>query len=244
MSFGKQSGTQTTIPTLSPEQNAMIAAQTKNFTENIAPTYAQAVQGATNLYNQSAGGVNQAAQNLSGTAGQAQATLGGTGESALRTGITGLENLFNPDYEQQQINASLIPAQMQYQQNLANQTAQFGGAGNLGSARSALAQTALAGQTQALQQQAAAQVARDVAAQRAQAASTLSQLGQGGIGQALGAAGQQVTASMLPQELYNKYSSVIFGVPSTSYNPNFAGTQATTTTTSGNKLAINPFGSL
>jgi hypothetical protein len=59
---------------------------------------------------------------------------------------------------------------------------------------------------------------------------TLAGLGQGGIGQALGAAGQQVTAAMTPQQLYNQYASVIFGTPSASYNPDFRGTQATNTT--------------
>jgi hypothetical protein len=41
----------------------------------------------------------------------------------------------------------------------------------------------------------------------------------------LGAAGQVVTAAYTPQDLYNKYASVIFGTPSASYSPNFAGTQ-------------------
>ena len=73
-----------------------------------------------------------------------QSALGGTGESALRTGISGLENLFSPDYERQQINDALLPAELQYQQNLAGQNAGFGGAGQMGSARQALANTQLA----------------------------------------------------------------------------------------------------
>jgi hypothetical protein len=62
------------------------------------------------------------------------------------------------------------------------------------------------------------------------AAGQLAQLGQGGIGQALGAAGQGVSAAMTPQQLYNQYASVIFGTPSASYNPDFRGTQSTTQT--------------
>jgi hypothetical protein len=46
----------------------------------------------------------------------------------------------------------------------------------------------------------------------------------------LGAAGQRVAASMVPQDLYNKYASVIFGTPQGSYTPNFAGTQGQQTT--------------
>jgi len=241
MSIGKSGGTSTTIPTLSPEQNAMIAAQTGLFTGTVGPAYQQAVTGATNLYNSTATGVQNAAQNLAGTAAQAQNTLGSTGESALRTGIAGLENLYTPQYEQQQLNAVLQPAQAQYQQNLANQTAQFGGTGNLGSARQALAQTQLAGANQASQQQAAAQVENQIAQQRMAAGQSLIGAGQGGIGQALGAAGQQVTAAMTPQQLYNQYAGVLFGTPSQSYNPNFAGTQATTTSGSnyGIKSAIS-----
>ena len=232
MSFGKSSGGGTTVqtPEMTPEQRAQIQAQNEFFTGTIAPAYRQAVGGATDLYNLGAPGVTSAAQNLAGTAGQAQQTLGSTGESALRTGISGLESLFSPDYEQRQIQTALLPAQQQYQQNLANQQAQFGGAGNLGSARSALAQTALAGQTQATQQKAASDIQAQIAAQRLQAGQSLAGLGQGGIGQALGAAGQGVTAAMTPQQLYNQYASVIFGTPAASYTPDFRGTIGSTTT--------------
>lgn len=228
MSFGKSSST--TTPTLSDEQKAQIKAQNEFFTGTIAPTYTGAVKGATDVYNQNVGGVVNAAQNLAGTAGQAQQTLGSTGESALRTGITGLESLFSPDYEKNQIASALAPAQAQYQQNLANQQAMFGGTGNLGSARQALAGQQLAGQNQALMAKTAADIQAQTAAQRAGVGTTLAQLGQGGIGQALGAAGQGVTAAMTPQQLYNQYASVIFGTPSASYNPDFRGTQATSTT--------------
>jgi len=233
MSFGKSGGTQVTTPELTPEQRQQIAAQNQFFTQTIAPTYEQAVKGATDLYQQGAPGVTNAAQNLAGTAYQAQSTLGQTGESALRTGITGLQSLFDPNYERQQLDAALQPAQMQYQQNLAGLNAGFGGAGQLGSARNALAQTQLAGQTQASQQAAAAKILSDIAGQRLQAGSTLSQLGQGGIGQALGAAGQGVSAAMVPQDLYNKYASVIFGTPAGSYTPDFRGTQGSTVNTTG-----------
>ena len=228
MSFGKS--TSTTTPTLTDEQKAQIKAQTDFFTGTIAPTYTGAVKGATDVYNQNVGGVTNAAQNLAGTARQAQESLGATGESALRTGVSGLQSLFSPDYEQNQINAALGPAQAQYQQNIANQQAQFGGTGNLGSARQALAGQQLAGSNQALQAKTAADIQAQIAGQRMGVGSTLANLGQGGLGQAIGAAGQAVTASMTPQQLYNQYASVIFGTPSSSYNPNFAGTQGSNQT--------------
>lgn len=231
MSFGKGGGTTVQTPEMTPEQRAQIQAQTEFFTKTVAPTYTGAVKGATDLYNLGAGGVTQAAQNLAGTASQAQQALGSTGESALRTGITGLQSLFSPEYAQQQLNAAMAPAQAQYQQNLANQAAQFGAAGNLGSARQAMAQTQLAGQTQSAQAATAADILRNIEAQRLTAAGQLSQLGQGGIGQALGAAGQGVTAAMTPQQLYNQYASVIFGTPAASYSPDFRGTQTQRTDT-------------
>lgn len=235
MSFGKSSSTAN--PTLTPEQKAQIAAQTEFFTGTIAPTYKEAVGGAGDIYTQSKGGVLSAAQNQATQAQQAQETLGSTGESALRTGVTGMESLFNPDYEANQISAAMAPAQAQYLQNIAQQKAQFGGTGELGSAREALATQQTAGMNQAAQMATAAQVQKDIAAQRAGVASNLAQVGQAGLGGAVSAAGTSVTAAMTPQDLYNKYASVIFGTPSASYNPNFSGTQGVTKT--GTSMGIS-----
>ena len=228
MSFGKS--TQTMTPELTPEQKAQIAAQTEFFTGTIKPTYEQAVKGATNLYNVNAPGVLNAAQQLASTAGQAKSVLGETGESALRTGVTGLQSLFSPQYERTQIMSALQPAQAQYKTNVADLRRQFGGIGQRGSARQALAERQLAGATAANQANIAAQIQKDIAGQRLGAASTLAGLGQGGVNQALTAAGALGTAAMLPQDLYNKYASVIFGAPQSAYNPNFAGTQGQQTT--------------
>jgi len=218
-----------TAPVTTEEQKAAIRAQTAMLTGTIIPSYTQAVGGATNIYNQNAGGVLNAAQNQAGTARQAQELLGSTGESALRTGISGLQSVFDPAYAQQQIAAAMGPAQAQYMQNLEMQNRSMGGAGMLGSARQAIADRALAGQNQANQQQLAAQVANNVMGQRLSAANQLASYGQGGIGQALGAAGNAVSASMVPQQLYNQYASVLFGTPAASYQPDFRGTQGSTT---------------
>lgn len=242
MSFGKSGGSQVVMPQITEEQKQQIRAQTEFFTGTIAPSYTEAVRGATSLYNLNAPGALEAAQNQARVARQAQESLGGTGESALRTGITGLQSLFNPNYEANQIMAALAPAQAQYQQNVAQQNAALGATGNLGSARAALASRALAGQTQASQMQTAAAIQQGIQAQRAQAANQLAALGQGGIGQALGAAGNAVTASMTPQQLYNQYASVIFGTPAASYTPDFRGTQGSVTNTSGYNMGLN-FGS-
>lgn len=244
MSFGKSQSTSN--PVLTPEQKAQIAAQTAFFTGTIAPTYTGAVRGATDVYNVNAPGVLRAGQNLAGTALQAQRTLGETGESALRTGVTGLQSLFDPNYEARQVAAALAPAQGQYEQNLEMQRRALASTGNLGSARAALAAGQLAAATQGQQMQTAAQVQQQIAAQRATAASDLARLGQGGVGQALGAAGQVVSAAMTPQDFYNKYASVIFGTPAASYTPDFRGTQGNVQSGTqfgiGGSYGSSPFG--
>ena len=218
MSFGKSNNQMSQDPRLTAAQAAQVEASNKFATDTLIPTYKNAVQGATDVYNQNAGGVLNAAQNQAAIARQAQTSLGETGESALRTGISGLQSLFNPDYEANQIKAALAPAQAQYAQNIAGQEAQFGGTGNLGSARQALAGRQLAGANQAQMASTAAQVQRDIAGQRMGVGQTLAGLGQGGLGQALGAAGQATQAAMTPQQLYNQYASVIFGTPASASN--------------------------
>ena len=228
MSFGKGGSTTYTTPELTPEQRQQVDLQNQ-FAQYLIPTYKNLVGGATGLYNEAQPGVDLAAQNLAGTASQTQNVLGTTGESAVKTGISGLENLFSPDYEQQQLQAVMAPAQAQYQQNLSNQMAQFGGAGNLGSARSALAQTQLAGTAAAQQQAAAAQVENQIAQQRLAAGQALTGAGQTQLGQALGAAGQGVNAAMLPMNLYSQYGQILGLTPGSTYTPNFAGTQGSVT---------------
>jgi len=205
-------------PRLTAAQAAQVEASNKFATGTLIPTYEGAVKGATDVYNQNAGGVLNAAQNQAAAARQAQEALGGTGESALRSGIAGLQSLFDPNYEANQIKAALSPAQAAYAQNMAGQQAQFGGAGNLGSARQALAAQGAAGANQALMAKTAADTQAQIAAQRMTAANSLAGLGQSGLGQALGAAGQATQAAMTPQQLYNQYASVIFGTPASASN--------------------------
>jgi hypothetical protein len=65
----------------------------------------------------------------------------------------------------------------------------------------------------------------NLAAQQLQANQALSGYGQQGLTGAQAAGANQLTAAQAPQDLYNKYASVIFGTPAASYTPNFAGTQ-------------------
>ena len=214
---GKSSGSSTMVPTLSDEQKQYIKSQTDFFTKTVQPTYQDVLGRGTELYNKMAPGYEKAAQDYGRTAGQAGMALGETGESALRTGVSGLQNLFGKNYEQQQVQAALAPAQSQYMQNIANQQAQFGSAGGLGSARQALAGRQAAGANQALMAQTAAGVSNQVANQRAAAAQELARLGQGGLGQSMNAYAARLNAAGAPQDLFNKYGTLAFGTPQASY---------------------------
>lgn len=232
-------GTNTTVttPTISPEQQQMMAAQTDLFKNYLAPAYAGLIGQGQTTYNQNIGGQVNAGQNLAGVGRQVQQTAGEVGESALRTGVTGLESLFNKDYEANQISAALAPAQAQYMQNMAGQQAQFGGAGNLGSARQALAGQQLAGQNQALQASTAAQIQRDIAQQRAGVGAQLAGIGSSGLGQAIQGAQTAVGASQIPMNAFAQLAGIYQGVPIQAGVPNFGGTQGSTAT--GNKFGIS-----
>ena len=232
-------GTNTTVttPTISPEQQQMMAAQTDLFKNYLAPAYAGLIGQGQTTYNQNIGGMTNAGQNLAGVGRQVQQTAGEVGESALRTGVTGLESLFNKDYEANQISAALAPAQSQYMQNMANQQAQFGGAGNLGSARQALAGQQLAGQNQALQASTAAQIQQNIANQRAGVGAQLAGIGQAGLGQSIQGAQTAVGASQIPMNAFAQLAGIYQGVPIQAGVPNFGGTQGQTQT--GNKFGIS-----
>jgi hypothetical protein len=233
---GKSSGSSS--PTLSPAQEKYVNAQTDFYTNTLQPVYKDIVGGAKNIYEQNLPGQLRAGQNLAGTAGQVQQTLGETGESALRTGVSGLEGLFGKDYEQQQIQAALGPAQAQYMQNVANQGANFGGAGQLGSARQALAGQQMAGANAGQQAALAAQIANQVAQQRQGASTSLMNYGAQALPGTLAAANQIVNASNIPQSAYANFASVPFGTPAASYNN--MGPTGTNTSSSNKSASLRP----
>jgi hypothetical protein len=237
MSFGKSSSTM--VPTLSPEQREYVKAQTDFYTNVIQPTYKDIVGGAKGIYEQNLPGMYKAGQNLAGTAGQVQQTLGETGESALRTGVSGLQNLFGKDYEQNQIQAALAPAQAQYQQNVTNQGLQFGGAGNLGSARQALAGQQMAGANAAQQAAIAAQVQQGIANQRQGAATSLMGYGGQALPGAISAANQILGAANVPMDAYGRLANIAYGAPSSSYNQMGPTGQQTSGKSAGARLPMN-----
>jgi hypothetical protein len=230
---GLSMGNSSSTPQLTNAEQQYLGGATGLATNTMFPAYGNYVNTLGQTFNNNLQGGTQAAQNLGSIANQAQKTYGETGESAYRTGVSGLENLFGKDYEANQIAAAMAPAQAQYMQNLSNQGAQFGGTGNLGSARQALAGQQLAGTTQALQAQTAAQIQNNVAQNRLQAGNALMGAGANNLQSALGAAGTQYQASRLPFQEMQQYGAALNQVPGAAYTPNFSGTRGMTGTSSG-----------
>ena len=174
--------------------------------------------------------MGNAANAVAGYGQQAGTLLGQTGAQNLQSGSENLNKLFSPEYAQQQMDAATIAPQLQYQQNLAGQNANFGGAGNLGSARQAIAGGALAQQNQMSQQAARANMANQIEQNRLTAAN--SQM-SGGAGQLAGGLGQfqaGLGAAGAQSDLFNKYAPVMAGLFG-STKGSYAGTQGGTTTT-------------
>lgn len=216
-------------PQLSPYQLQEMA-NTSGLNNQASGALGQTIQAGSDIFGSGVQGVGQAANATANYANQAGGLLGQEGASNLQFGGQKLQNLFSPEYAQQQMDAAAIPAQQQYQQNLAGQQANFGGAGNLGSARQAIAGGALAQQNQMSQQAARAGMANQIEQNRMSAANSLmgggaSQLA-GGLGQfqaGLGAAGAQ-------GDYFTKYAPVMNQLYAGTKG-NFAGTIGGTTTT-------------
>ena len=235
-SASSQGGQSYQTPIINPYQMQQNAGTTGYQLNSVLPAAGGAIGSATDVYNQALGGVNQAGTSLANYANTGSQVLGQQGAQNFQTGSQGLQSLFSPDYEQQQLNASVIPAQQQYQQNLAGQQAGFGGAGQLGSARSAIAQNALALPTNQQQQQAAANTANQVAQQRAAAAGQLMSGGQSAVtaGGALNQLG--LTAANAPMDLAAKYGGIVTQLGQLG-QPNYTGTNGMVTTSGTNSTA-------
>lgn len=207
-------------------------------TDVMMPAYKDYMGDVNRTYEQNLPGMTRAAQGLGNYAGQVGQTLGETGESAARVGVSGLSQFFDPSYGQEQFKAAMAPAQAQYQQNMANSGATFGGAGNLGSSRQALAEGQLAGQAQGQQMQAAANVMNQLNQQRLQAGQSLGQLGGNYLQGGLGAKGTQLGAAERPMDWIGQRGKNMGYVPQQMYTPQYPGQQSTETTKTDSPLGI------
>jgi len=217
-----------------PEQIEDIKKTNKFRHGTVIPGFENVMNELGNQYAGSKEGMLKAGQNLAGVAGQAQETQGGLGEGMARMGAQGLSSLFSPQYAQQQLQAALAPGQAQYQTNLANQAMNFGGAGNLGSARQALAGRQLAGQNEANQFNTAANLMAQIEGQRQNVGQYMTGTGLNAMDQAVRNAQMGVQASQIPYQGASMFARDMYSLPTGTYNATYPGQQGSTSQTGPN----------
>ena len=222
---GGKGSTSTTVE-MTPEQREQIKLQTEALRSTFLPAYQSTVGGAKDIYGQVAPAATAAAGTASDVAGAAGALQGAVGAKSYLTGASSLEKLFSDDYKTQQIQAAMQPAREEIREQVGSQNAMFGGAGGGGSTRSALARENLKQLGEQRLGTVAAATSADIENRRQQAAGTLLTAGQTGLTAAQQAAMSRVGLAQVPQDVYSKYASIVYGVPQASTVSNFAGTQS------------------
>jgi hypothetical protein len=231
MGGGKSSGS--SAPVVTQEQKDAIKAQTDFLTGTALPAYKNTISGADAVLRNIQPYQNQAATNAYTQAGQVSGNAIAGANKAISSGYDTLSSLFDPNYEQGQINAALQAGKESARESQAGQNAMYGAAGGLGSSRMALADKNLSSLNAQRQATAAAGAQAQVQANRANAANQVMTQGQQLANLGLGAASQQVGYSTAPMDLYSKYAGIVYGTPQASTTPNFAGTQGTNTSSKG-----------
>lgn len=234
MGGGKSSGS--SAPVVTKEQKDLLKEQT-NFLKNTAfPTYKETIGTAKNVYGEVSPVANKAALDAMTMAKDTAATQKKEGTTGITTGMAGLKALFDPKYEQEQVDAALQAGRETGRELLGEQNAMYGGSGGLGGARMALADKNLQGLNDQRQATAAASARAGVQANKAAAANQLATLGGQQLGAANTAAGARISYAQTPQDVLSKYASVIYGTPQGSTTPNFAGTQGQTGSSKGFRI--------
>lgn len=231
MGGGKSSGS--SAPVVTQEQKDLLKAQTGFLTETALPTYVNTIGGAQDIYNRFSPVTANAAANAIETGQRTGRLQENAGYAGLVTGMTGLGQLFDPNYEEGQVQAALQAGRESARESQAGQNAMYGAAGGLGSSRMALADANMASLNAQRQATAAAQARAGVQANKAAAAQALMNAGAGLTTGAQQTAGNLISYTNAPADLYSKYASVVYGTPQASTTPNFAGTQGQTTTGKG-----------
>jgi hypothetical protein len=222
-----------TTPVVTQEQKDYLRAQTGFLTDTALPAYKQTIGKAGEVYAGVEPKVSSAAETASNVAGRTGAANEIAGTAGLMTGMSGLASLFDPKYEEGQVNAALQSGRESGRELVNQQNAGYGASGGLGSARSALANANLASLQEQRQATAAANARAGVQANKAAAANQLATIGSGALNAANTAAASRIGYAGAPQDAYAKYASVIFGTPQQSTTANFAGTQGSNTSGKG-----------
>jgi len=236
MGVGKSSGSTSAV--LTPEQKDLLQTQTAALKETFLPAYQNTIAGAKDVLYGTAANALPAMQSALGVTERGGQVAQTAGEQGLASGVTGLQQLFNPNYKQEQIQAAMQPAREQIREEIGSQNAMFGGAGGAGSSRYALARENMRQLGEQRLATAAAAASSGVEANRAAAAGKLADIGTSNIPIASQLYSGRVGLAQTPQDVFSKYASVIYGTPQGSTTPNFAGTQGSTTQGKGMGIKI------
>jgi len=231
MGGGKSSGS--SAPVVTQEQKDAIKAQTDFLTGVALPAYQKTIGDAGTVLRDVQGYQNKAALNAFNQAGEVSGNAITGANAMISSGNKTLQALFDPNYEQNQIQAALQTGREAARESQAGQNAMYGAAGGLGSSRMALADKNLSSLNAQRQATAAAGAQAQVQANRANAANQIMGQGQNLANLGLGAASQQVGYATAPMDLYSKYASIVYGTPQASTTPNFTGTQGQNTSSKG-----------
>jgi hypothetical protein len=234
--MGSSKGSSSSAPVVTQEQKDLLKAQTGALTDTFLPAYQKTIGQAQDVYGRTMGGATNAANTASDVAGRTGAVNEIAGTGGVMTGMAGLASLFNPQYEEGQVNAALQAGRESGRELVNQQNAGYGAAGGLGSARSALANANLASLQEQRQATAAASARAGVQANKAAVANQLATLGGQNLTAANQAAASRVGYAMTPQDVLAKYASVIYGTPQGSTTPNFAGTQGSNTSGKSSRI--------
>lgn len=230
MGGGKSSGSSQAV--LNPKQEEQLAVQTDFLKNTLIPAYQNTVGGAKSEYETVAPYMAAAAKENFGNIGSVSRNALSGGAGLLEQGAGGLGALFDKNYEEGQVQASMQPAREAAREAQAGQNAMYGGAGGLGSARMALADRNLKSLNEQRLGTAAANARAGVQANKVAAAQSLMGTGGNLLQTGLGAAGQQIGMANAPMDLYQKYASIMYGTPG-SAGGNYAGTQGQTGSSKG-----------
>lgn len=227
--MGASKGSSSSAPVVTQEQKDALKAQTDALTGTLLPAYKKTMGMAGDVYGQTNPVATGAANTAMNVAGRTGALQEGIGSAGALGGMAGLASLFGPQYKQQQVDAALQAGRESARESQAGQNAMYGAAGDLGSARMALADKNLSSLNAQRQATAAATAASGVEANRAAAAKAMLDAGQTGLTGANQAAAARISYAQTPQDVLAKYASVIYGTPQAATTPNFSGTQGTNT---------------
>lgn len=231
MGGGKSSGS--SAPVVTEEQKAAIKAQTDFLTGTALPAYQKTISGAEERLNLAQPYANKAALNAFDTFGDVGKLATESAKTMIGSGYGTLSKLFDPNYEEGQVDAALQAGRESARESQAGQNAMYGAAGGLGSSRMALADRNLSSLNAQRQATAAANARAQVQANRANAATSAIGAGQTLANTGLSATGNAITAAQSPMDLYSKYASIVYGTPQASTTPNFTGTQGQNTSSKG-----------